>query len=136
MSTDPKYTEIRDLFDRVDAYGPLHIVIDDGNLEDHHLLFSLLEYISQNDPIMFRKDEVQLISKLLHIGDIDRDHIWNNRFDMLPETEESQSTQTSDKSDKPSGCDSGDIEKLRTENEELKQNTEFMDNIGWDRAER
>lgn len=41
-----------------------------------------------------------------------------------------------DKSDKPSGCDSGNIDKLRTENEELKQNTEFMDNIGWDRAER
>lgn len=48
----------------------------------------------------------------------------------------SQTAQTSDKSDKPSGCDSGDIDKLRAENEELKQNTEFMDNIGWDRAER
>lgn len=39
--------------------------------------------------------------------------------------------------------DPGDIiitrevyDKLRAENEELKQNTEFMDNIGWDRTER
>ena len=71
--------KIMELFDSIDHYGSLHILVEDGNTDDCHLLFCLLRVIEEHDPKLYKSKEVQLIELLSHVGVIDRDNLYHGR---------------------------------------------------------
>lgn len=56
----------------IDEFGPLHILVDDFNVKDHHLLFCLLELLRQEHPEIYQKIEVQYLEILSHFSDNQR----------------------------------------------------------------
>jgi hypothetical protein len=61
------------LFREANPWGPLHIVVEDGNLKDHHLDFCE-ERIAAGDAAT--ADEVELLKRLRAMSEDDRWAVW------------------------------------------------------------
>ncbi len=71
--TDADFDRTCHLFREANHWGPLHIVVEDGNLEDTHLDFCE-ERIAKGDAAT--ADEVELLKRLRAMSEDDRWAVW------------------------------------------------------------